>query len=180
MIPPLKPGAACAIDGPVIETARLILRPWRSRDIAANTAMLSDPATARFIAADGKPVTTELGRLAQRRRDVRTLGAAWLRHVRRRREGERQTMSAAWARGRRRQWPGFEVGWGIAKGIPRQGLCGGSGAGIDRLGVCDLRDRRNHPLHRCRERAVTSRRPAARGEEGSRRSICSARLPISG
>ena len=27
------------------------------RDIAANTAMLSDPGTARFITADGKPVT---------------------------------------------------------------------------------------------------------------------------
>jgi len=29
---------------PVIETERLILRPWRSDDIAVNTAMLSDPA----------------------------------------------------------------------------------------------------------------------------------------
>src|SRR4029077_17957159 len=43
IIPPLKPGARLLrIDGPVIETARLILRPWRSDDIAANTAMLSD------------------------------------------------------------------------------------------------------------------------------------------
>src|ERR1700712_5306847 len=56
MIPPLKPGAKLLqTDGPVIETGRLILRPWRSSDIAANTAMLSDPGTARFIAADGKP-----------------------------------------------------------------------------------------------------------------------------
>src|ERR1700682_896381 len=57
MIPPLKPGAMLLeVDGPVIETARLILRPWRSDDIAANTAMLSDPGTARFITPDGKPV----------------------------------------------------------------------------------------------------------------------------
>ena len=49
MIPPLKPGAKLLkVDGPVIQTARLILRPWRSDDIAANTAMLSDPGTARF------------------------------------------------------------------------------------------------------------------------------------
>ena len=59
MIPPLKPGAKLLrVDGPVIETARLILRPWRGGDIAPNTAMLSDPGTARFITADGKPVTT--------------------------------------------------------------------------------------------------------------------------
>ena len=31
MIPPLKPGARLmAVDGPFIETPRLILRPWRS------------------------------------------------------------------------------------------------------------------------------------------------------
>ena len=58
MIPSLKPGATLAqLNGPVIETERLILRPWRGDDIAPNTAMLSDPDTARFITADGKPVT---------------------------------------------------------------------------------------------------------------------------
>ena len=50
MIPSLKPGAKLLkVDGPTIETARLILRPWRISDIAANTAMLSEPGTARFI-----------------------------------------------------------------------------------------------------------------------------------
>ena len=62
MIPPLKPGAKLLkVDGPVIETARLILRPWRSSDIAANTAMLSDPGTARYITPDGIAITTEIG-----------------------------------------------------------------------------------------------------------------------
>ena len=62
MIPPLKPGAKLLkVDGPVIETARLILRPWRSGDIAANTAMLSDPDTARYITPDGIAITTEIG-----------------------------------------------------------------------------------------------------------------------
>lgn len=61
MIVPLKPGVTLAQpDGPVIETERLILRRWRDSDIAPNTAMLSDPPTARFITADGKPVTEEL------------------------------------------------------------------------------------------------------------------------
>src|SRR5258706_623526 len=61
MLPLLKAGVTLAQpDGPIIETERLKLRPWRSADVAPNTAMLSDPGTARFIAADGKPVTTEL------------------------------------------------------------------------------------------------------------------------
>ena len=61
MIPPLKPGVTLAQpDGPVIETGRLILRRWRGDDVGPNTAMLSDPGTARFITADGKPVTDEL------------------------------------------------------------------------------------------------------------------------
>jgi RimJ/RimL family protein N-acetyltransferase len=62
MIPPLKPGAKLLkVDGPVIETARLILRPWRSDDIAANTAMLSDPGTARYITPDGKAISSVFG-----------------------------------------------------------------------------------------------------------------------
>ena len=61
MIIPTKPGAVLAqITGPVIETECLILRPWRAADIAPNTAMLSDPPTARYITADNKPVTSEL------------------------------------------------------------------------------------------------------------------------
>ena len=45
MLPPLKPGVTLPRhEGPVIETERLKLRPWRSADIAPNTAMLSDPA----------------------------------------------------------------------------------------------------------------------------------------
>jgi hypothetical protein len=48
MIPPLRPGARLMqVDGPVIETERLILRQWRSDDVAANTAMLSDPGFHR-------------------------------------------------------------------------------------------------------------------------------------
>ena len=60
MIAPVRSGIALnQPNGPVIETARLKLRRWRAADIAANTAMLSDPGTARYITADGKPVTDE-------------------------------------------------------------------------------------------------------------------------
>src|ERR1700676_1738846 len=59
MFAPLKPGVTLGRpNGPVIETERLKLRQWCGADVAPNTAMLSDPGTARFIAADGKPVTT--------------------------------------------------------------------------------------------------------------------------
>jgi RimJ/RimL family protein N-acetyltransferase len=61
MLPPLKPGVRLAqANGPVIETERLKLRQWCGADVAPNAAMLSDPGTARFIAADGKPPTSEL------------------------------------------------------------------------------------------------------------------------
>src|SRR5260370_16570312 len=57
----LKQGVTLAQpNGPVFETERLKLRQWCSADIAPNTAMLSDPGTARFITVDGKPVTNEL------------------------------------------------------------------------------------------------------------------------
>jgi RimJ/RimL family protein N-acetyltransferase len=58
MLPPLKPGVTLAKpNGPVIETARLMLRRWRAADIEPNTAMLGDPLSGRFITADNKPVT---------------------------------------------------------------------------------------------------------------------------
>jgi RimJ/RimL family protein N-acetyltransferase len=61
MIAPLKQGVTLAQpNGPVIETGRLRLRQWCGADVAPNTAMLSDPGTARFITVDGKPVTSEL------------------------------------------------------------------------------------------------------------------------
>ena len=58
MIAPLRPGVTLPqTDGPIIETERLVLRRWREADIEPNTAMLGDPASARFITSDGKPVT---------------------------------------------------------------------------------------------------------------------------
>ena len=86
MIAPLRPGVTLAqANGPVIETERLLLRQWQSRDMAPYTAMLSDPGTARFITVDGKPVIDEMTGWRHA-----TLGAAWRRHVRSRGEIVRQ------------------------------------------------------------------------------------------
>ncbi len=113
MIPPLKPDAKLLkVDGPIIETARLVLRPWRSDDIAANTAMPSDPDTARFITPDGKAITTEIGGW----RNAAVISGHWALHG--------FGMFAVEEKSSRRYigrvgpwcppgWPGFEVGWGI-------------------------------------------------------------------
>ena len=113
MIPPLKPGARLMrVDGPFIETPRLILRPWRSSDIAANTAMLSDPDSGRFITPDGKVVTTEQGGW----RNAAVIAGHWALHgftmfaVEERSSGKYVGRVGPFSPP---EWPGFEVGWGI-------------------------------------------------------------------
>jgi len=121
MLPPLRPGAALAqSSGPLIETARLKLRPWRGADIAPNSAMLSDPGTARFIAADGKPVTTELAGW----RNAAVMSGHWALHgfgmfvVEEKSSGRFVGRVGPWFPP---GWPGFEVGWGIASGFRGKG-----------------------------------------------------------
>jgi RimJ/RimL family protein N-acetyltransferase len=115
MLAPLKPGVTLAApNGPVIETARLKLRPWRSADIAPNTAMLSDPGTARFITVDGKPVANELNGW----RNAAVMAGHWALHgagmfaVEEKSSGKFAGRVGPWFPP---SWPGFEVGWGIAK-----------------------------------------------------------------
>ncbi len=115
MLPPLKPGVTLArSDGPVIATARLKLRRWRDADVAPNSAMLSDPGTARFIAADGKPVTTELAGW----RNAAIMSGHWALHgfgmfvVEEKSSGKFVGRVGPWFPP---GWPGFEVGWGIAR-----------------------------------------------------------------
>jgi RimJ/RimL family protein N-acetyltransferase len=114
MLPPLKSGATLAQpNGPIIETPRLKLRRWRGIDVAANTAMLSDPATARFITADGKPVTEELAGW----RNAAIMAGHWVLHgvgmfvVEEKSTGKFAGRVGPWFPP---GWPGFEVGWGIA------------------------------------------------------------------
>ena len=114
MVSLIKPGAKLLqVDGPVIETARLILRPWRASDIAANTAMLSDPETARFITPDHQPITSEL----KGWRNAAVISGHWALHgfgmfaVEEKSSGRYiGRVGPYYPPG----WPGFEVGWGTA------------------------------------------------------------------
>src|SRR5271167_3025181 len=115
MIAPLKPGAVFAqIDGPVIATERLILRQWRSDDIGPNTAMLADPASGRFITADGKPVTDAFVGW----RNAAIMSGHWVLHgfgmfvIEEKASGKFAGRVGPWFPP---GWPGFEVGWGIAR-----------------------------------------------------------------
>ncbi|THD65559.1 MAG: N-acetyltransferase [Bradyrhizobium sp.] len=114
MIAPIKPGAALAqLSGPVIEAERLTLRMWREADIAPNTAMLADPASGRFITADGKPITDEFVGW----RNAAIMAGHWLLHgvgmfvVEEKSTGKFAGRVGPWFPPK---WPDFEIGWGIA------------------------------------------------------------------
>src|SRR4030088_956497 len=121
MIPPLKPGVTLALpNGPVIETERLRLRQGRGNAIAPNTAMLSDPGTARFITVDGKPVTDELVGW----RNAAVIAGHWalpgggMFVVEEKASGRFVGRVGPWFPP---GWPGFEVGWGIASDFRGKG-----------------------------------------------------------
>jgi RimJ/RimL family protein N-acetyltransferase len=121
MIAPFKPGAKPAhIDGPVIETERLVLRQWRGSDVGPNAAMLSDPGTARFITADGKAVTDVMNGW----RNAAIMAGHWVLHgvgmfvVEEKASGRFVGRVGPWSPP---DWPGFEVGWGIDKGFRGKG-----------------------------------------------------------
>src|SRR5258707_14825285 len=122
MFAPLRPGVTLAQpNGPVIETERLKLRPWRGADIAPNTAMLSDPGTARYITTDGKPVTDELTGW----RNAAVIAGHWALHgagmfvVEEKQSGKFVGRVGPWSPP---GWPGFEVGWGIASDFRGKGF----------------------------------------------------------
>ena len=115
MIAPLKPGVTLAqAGGPGIETERLRLRQWQGGDMAPYAAMLSDPGTARFITVDGKPVVDEM---TGWRHSV-VMAGHWMLHgagmfvVEEKSSGKFAGRVGPW---KPPGWPGFEVGWGIAK-----------------------------------------------------------------
>jgi RimJ/RimL family protein N-acetyltransferase len=115
MMPPLKQGARLPRpDWPGIETERLILRQWRESDIAANTAMLGDPLSGRFITADRKPVTDPMAGW----RNAAIMAGHWVLHgfgmfaVEEKSSGQFVGRVGPFCPP---IWPGFEIGWGIAK-----------------------------------------------------------------
>jgi len=97
-----------------LDFERLKLRQWCGADVAPNAAMLSDPGTARFIAADGKPPTSEL----MGWRNAAVMAGHWALHgagmfvVEEKSSGKFVGRVGPWFPP---GWPGFEVGWGIAR-----------------------------------------------------------------
>jgi RimJ/RimL family protein N-acetyltransferase len=121
MVVPLRPGVTLAQPGDVvIETGRLKLRMWQASDIAPNTAMLADPDTARFITVDSKPVTSELVGW----RNAAVMSGHWALHgfgyfvVEENSSGQFAGRVGPWFPP---GWPGFEVGWGIARDFRGKG-----------------------------------------------------------
>src|ERR1700744_3844258 len=114
MMPALKPGATLPQpEWPGIETERLLLRQWRASDIAANTAMLGDPLSGRFITADHKPITDVMNGW----RNAAIMAGHWVLHgfgmfaVEEKSSGKFVGRVGPFLPP---GWPGFEVGWGIA------------------------------------------------------------------
>jgi RimJ/RimL family protein N-acetyltransferase len=115
MIAPLKPGVTLAQpDSPVLETARLKLRQWRSADIAPYTAMLADPDTARFITIDGKSVADAMTGW----RHTVVMAGHWALHgagmfaLEEKSTGKFVGRVGPWFPP---GWPDFEIGWGIVR-----------------------------------------------------------------
>lgn len=168
MLPSLKTGVTLVQpDGPVIETARLKLRRWRGTDVAANTAMLSDPGTARFITGDGKPVTDELVGW----RNAAIMSGHWTLHgfgmfvVEEKSSGKFVGRVGPWFPP---TWPGFEVGWGIDREFRGRGYAAEAArAAIDWSFATFELDRIIHCIDRenTASQAVARRLGAEKGRE---------------
>jgi RimJ/RimL family protein N-acetyltransferase len=122
MTAPFKTGVTIPqTDGPLIETERLKLRRWREADIAPNTTMLADPDSGRFITSDGKPVLDAFSGW----RNAAIMAGHWALHgfglfaVEEKSSGEFVGRVGPWWP---RNWPGFEVGWGIARDFRAKGF----------------------------------------------------------
>ena len=180
MIAPLRPGVTLAQDsGPVIETERLLLRQWHGRDTAPYAAMLSDPGTARFITADGKPVVDAMTGW----RHAVVMAGHWALHgagmfvVEEKSSGRFVGRVGPWSPP---GWPGFEVGWGIAREFRGKGYAvEAARASIDWV-VCDLRHRSDRPLHRPRERGLSGAWRGGLGRARIAKSNCSGTSPMMG
>jgi RimJ/RimL family protein N-acetyltransferase len=95
----------------VVETERLILRPWRPEDAERHAEMLADPGTARFIAPYGKPLSAmEAWRIM-----AVIVGHGALRGYTMFAVEEKATglwvgrIGPWWPEG----WPGLELGWAL-------------------------------------------------------------------
>ena len=104
---------AFAHDAPILTTERLLLRAWRASDFEPFADMMADDQVAEFLTVDRRP--------PDRAMTWRTM-AALIGHWRLRGYGlfvveERATGAFVGRIGpwRPEGWPGFEIGWGLAR-----------------------------------------------------------------
>ncbi|MBU6371909.1 MAG: GNAT family N-acetyltransferase [Alphaproteobacteria bacterium] len=104
---------AFAHEAPILTTDRLLLRAWRDDDIDGLTDMMADAEVAQFLTIDRRP--------PDRATTWRSM-AAFIGHWQLRGYGlfvveERATGAFVGRVGpwRPEGWPGFEIGWGLAR-----------------------------------------------------------------
>ncbi len=152
------------LDGPVIETERLLLRPPTMADFDAYAAYVADPACMAFIGgAQSRPVAW---------RSFMAYAGAWattgasMFWVFERATSDFVGRVGPW---RPEGWPGCEVGWGIARRFFGRGYAGEAARAcmdfaFDRLGWTDVIhsiDPANAPSITLAERLGSARRDDA-------------------
>ena len=123
----LQPGAFAMLDGPIVETERLILRPPRLEDLDAWAAFAADEEASRFIGgAQGRSGAW---------RSLCTMAGSWavqgfgMFSVVEKASGRWIGRLGPW---RPEGWPGDEVGWGIVREAWGRGYAPeGAAASID-------------------------------------------------
>ncbi len=151
---------------------------WREADIEPNTAMLADPDSGRFITADGKPVTDAFVGW----RNAAIMSGHWVLHgvgmfvVEEKATGQFAGRVGPWLPP---GWPGFEIGWGIAREFRGKGYA----LEAARASI-DWASRVSTSIESSTASTVKTPRPKAwRGGSGpgsSARWTCSAMPPTSG
>lgn len=125
-------------DGPVIETARLTLRPPRGEDFEAWAAYLGDAEAARFIGGQQPP--------AMAWRSMATMAGSWVIRgfgmfsVIERASGRWVGRVGPWSP---HGWPGDEVGWGVVRevwgrGYALEAAVASMDYAVDTLGWTDI------------------------------------------
>lgn len=102
---------------PTLETARLRLRGWQARDIEPFRAMMADPEVARFITAEGQALNARQAWL-----QMSMFAGHWALYGHGMFVVEDKATGVFLGRVGTLMppfWPGFEIGWGIARA--RQG-----------------------------------------------------------
>lgn len=126
------------LDGPVIETERLILRPPRMEDFDAWAEFMDDEVAATFLGGRTERAVAW--------RALMTMAGAWALNgfsmfsVVEKRSGDWVGRLGPW---RPEGWPGTEVGWGIArahwgKGYAVEGAAAAIDWAFDTLGWSDV------------------------------------------